>query len=114
MKTLEEIKAMRDALAEAHASKVMDEGDWHSVEAGQSFILGFDKALELMEERERVAIDALQQVTGCPFTVDSATVPKIGISEAPPYQVVVVLSMAWTRLKQIRQTLEKLTKGENK
>lgn len=55
MKTLEEIKVMRDELAEEHASKVRDEGDWHSVEAQQSFILGFDTAIDLMEERERMA-----------------------------------------------------------
>lgn len=106
MKTLEDIKAMRDELAEKHE-------DWTlGSRSKRDFQAGFSAALELMLERERVAIEAIQQVNECPFTVDPATVPKIGISEAPPYQVVVVISMAWTRLKQIRETLDKLTKGE--
>lgn len=114
MKTLEEIKAMRDALAEAHASKVMDEGDWHSVEAGQSFILGFDKALELMEERERVAIEALK------FTVNAAAYlyrPKEKLrDDLNPTFYHTLCYEGDLELKkkciEARETLDKLTKGE--
>lgn len=114
MKTLEEIKAMRDALAEAHASKVMDEGDWHSVEAGQSFILGFDKALELMEERERAQKKALE--------IAINTINKLNEGAAKAWRVGGIGGQdQWAGIPPARKLIElsldeiqNLTKGENK
>jgi hypothetical protein len=55
-------------------------------------------------QRDALAV-ALDDLLGCPFTVDAASVPACGIEAAPPYQVVSVMSVAWTRIQNAHQAL---------
>lgn len=75
-----------------------------------AYIEGYTQAAKDAQAALDIARGALREIVDCPFTVDSATVPKIGITEAPPYQVVVVISCAWTRLQNIRKSLAAIEK----
>ncbi len=50
-------------------------------------------------------VAALDDLLNCPFTVDAASVPACGIEAAPPYQVVGVMSVAWTRIQNAHKAL---------
>ncbi len=50
-------------------------------------------------------IDVLKEMAECPNTVDSATVPKAGI-EAAPEQVVVNLSVNYTKYKRLLEVVK--------
>lgn len=68
---------------------------------------------KLKEEHQALIaplIEALEELLGCPISVDEATVPKVGVHEAPPYQVVVNASIAWTRLQKAREVLKNYKK----
>jgi hypothetical protein len=57
-------------------------------------------------------VEALQELIGCPYDIDTATVPKAGI-DAAPSQVVGTMSVALMRLRKARAALAKAT-GETK
>ena len=63
-----------------------------------------DKLLNLHSVSGSV-IDVLKQMAECPNTVDSATVPKAGI-EAAPEQVVVNLSVNYTKYKRLLEVVK--------
>jgi hypothetical protein len=48
---------------------------------------------------------ALEAFLECPTTLDPATVPKCGVEQAPPYQVVVNFSCAYTKIINARKIL---------
>jgi hypothetical protein len=48
---------------------------------------------------------SLADLLGCPATVVSATVPKAGVAAAPPYQVVLDVSVSLTRWQLAGATL---------
>jgi hypothetical protein len=48
---------------------------------------------------------ALEAFLECPITVDLASVPKCGVEEAPPYQVVVNFSCAYTKIINAKRVL---------
>ena len=50
--------------------------------------------------------DALAELLECPASVVQATVPHAGIEAAPPYQVVLDVSVSLTRWKKARAALE--------
>ena len=97
MKTLEEIKAMRDELADRRSKwqsssgcELMDAAIRRLIRIGYED--GFTAALELMLERERVAIEALQYIVEHEL--------YHGLNQGKPSEQVA------------QETLDKLTKGE--
>ena len=74
----------------------------------------FKKRIDLKREEKQAlnlhsvsgsVIDVLKQMAECPNTVDSATVPKAGI-EAAPEQVVVNLSVNYTKYKRLLEVVK--------
>jgi len=59
----------------------------------------------------KTAIELLDYFTGCPFTIDHATVPAGGI-EAAPEQVVVNLSVSWIWVLAARKYVKRQKKKD--
>ncbi len=55
-------------------------------------------------ERDRLR-EALEDLLGCPANVVQATVPKAGIKAAPPYQVVLDVSVSLTRWNKAKAAM---------
>lgn len=55
------------------------------------------------EQREKL-LEMLEQLCTCPQSVDQATIPAAGIDAAPD-QVIVVLSVSLTRLREARAAI---------
>lgn len=51
--------------------------------------------------------DALNEMLMCPYVLEDATIPKSGISSAPPGQIVGTLHVSLTRMQKVRDTLKK-------
>ena len=67
----------------------------------------YDALKELQAQKRRIAqLEAALKPFAyeCPFILDEATVPKAGIASAPD-QVVVNMSVAWTRIEKARAAL---------
>lgn len=108
MKTLEEIKAMRDALAVNGGD---DKGPKRfTYEEYDAFKDGFDKALELMEERERAQKKALD--IAMKLILEQGLPAATWFCEGPYYEPPSKDAPDLIRLG-LRE-IEKLTKGENK
>lgn len=56
--------------------------------------------------------EALEELLGCPHNVVRATVPKAGIESAPPYQVVLDVSVSLTRWRKAQAALSAHKTGE--
>ena len=65
----------------------------------------YDEYRELAAERERLR-EALTELLGCPANVVLATVPRSGIESAPPYQVVLDVSVSLTRWQKAKAALD--------
>lgn len=50
--------------------------------------------------------EALSDLLGCPANIVQATVPKAGIDAAPPYQVVLDVSISLTRWQKAQAALD--------
>lgn len=59
----------------------------------------------LQRECDRLR-EALTELLGCPANVVQATVPRSGIESAPPYQVVLDVSVSLTRWKKAKAALD--------
>lgn len=59
-------------------------------------------------------VEALDEILECPHSVAQATVPKAGIEAAPPYQVVLNVSVSLTRWVKARAVLETYRASQRK
>lgn len=54
----------------------------------------------------RRVVEVAREIEGCPFLPDRATYNEVkGIDSAPPYQAVLNVSVAWTRWKNLKNSL---------
>jgi len=72
---------------------------------GKLFDHHFAPALSAVTaERDRLR-EALEDLLGCPADIVQATVPKAGIEAAPPYQVVLDVSVSLTRWNKAKAAM---------
>ncbi len=56
-----------------------------------------------MKNKKTLRAAVNQMIADCPYYIDPATVPKAGIDAAPPYQVVLQVSMSLTRYEELKE-----------
>jgi chromosome segregation ATPase len=96
------IKAIQQQLAEVTRERDASRENFVTILADWN---AMNKAYdEARAQRDALAV-ALDDLLGCPFTIDAASIPACGIEAAPPYQVVSVMSVAWTRIQNAHQAL---------
>lgn len=67
-----------------------------------------------LKEKHREISKCLEDLLGCPANIVQASVPRAGIAAAPPYQVVLDVSVALTRWNKAKYCLKSLEEGSEK
>lgn len=93
---------------EAQNIRCVREADYDALLQENEALRGLYKMHRETETREMLGLrarverlhEALEDLLGCPASVVQATVPKAGIEAAPPYQVVLDVSISLTRWRK--------------
>lgn len=57
--------------------------------------------------------EALEELLGCPYNLEEASIPKAGIDAAPEYQVVGTMHVSLTRMRKVREALNGTRQASN-
>jgi hypothetical protein len=68
----------------------------------EAYRLDTTNALQIKLDK---AIDILKSINECPFIIDEATIPKSHIEDYDSPQIVANMSIAWLKIKSIRDFL---------